>query len=136
MRLSLSDPKSEKVAREHTGKDGHKGAKFGHGGTGKGIVPEDPLLKKAIDKQLNANVSGARSTVSQGQCRILLGAYHPLMTYLTSDDNDATEGIPPKQPRAATLGRDRMDKKTYDTVSKLLSWHVSPIVASALAPYQ
>ena len=29
-----------------------------------------------------------------------------------------------------------MDKKTYATVSELLSRHVSPIVASALAPYQ
>ena len=29
-----------------------------------------------------------------------------------------------------------MDKKTYATVSELLSWHVSPVVASTLAPYK
>ena len=29
-----------------------------------------------------------------------------------------------------------MDKKTYATVSKVLTRHVSPIVASELAPYQ
>ena len=37
---------------------------------------------------------------------------------------------------AATLDRERIDKKTYATVSELLSWHVSPSLASALAPYQ
>eukprot|EP00579_Thalassiosira_antarctica_P012345 CAMPEP_0201910104 /NCGR_PEP_ID=MMETSP0903-20130614/1601_1 /ASSEMBLY_ACC=CAM_ASM_000552 /TAXON_ID=420261 /ORGANISM="Thalassiosira antarctica, Strain CCMP982" /LENGTH=1445 /DNA_ID=CAMNT_0048444699 /DNA_START=84 /DNA_END=4421 /DNA_ORIENTATION=- len=128
----------KKIAREHTGKDGRKGAIFERGGTGEGIVPEDPLLKSAMAEQPpNADGSGGGGTVvSQGRWRIPLGAYHPLMTYLTSDANNAVEGIPPEQLRAATLGRERMDKKTYATVSELLSRHVSPIVASALAPYQ
>ena len=76
-----------------------------------------------------------RITVSQGRWRIPLGAYHPLMTYLTSDANNTMEVIPPEQLCAATLGREHMDRKTYATVSELLSRHISPIVASALAPY-
>ena len=58
------------------------------------------------------------------------------MMYLTNDANNAMEAIPPEQLRAATLDIECMDKNTYATISELLSRHVLPIVASALAPYK
>jgi len=59
-------PQIKTIARELTGKDGRKVAKFERGGTGERIVPEDPLLKMAIAKQPNADGSGAGIIVSQG----------------------------------------------------------------------
>ena len=59
------------------------------------------------------------------------------MTYLTSSSSQhVVEGIPPEQLHAATLGRERMDKKSYATVSELRNRGVSKVVCEALAPYQ
>ena len=59
------------------------------------------------------------------------------MTYLTSSSSQhVVEGIPPEQLHAATLGRERMDKKSYATVSELRGRGVSKVVCEALAPYQ
>ena len=79
-----------------------------------------------------------------GKWRIPLGAYHPLMTYLTSTNchgiggggRDVIEGIPAEQLRMASIGRERMDKRAYATIEELLDRNVHPAIARALAPYQ
>ena len=98
---------------------------FECGGTGEEIVLKD-LSKFSLRNNLLVTGIMANSAES----------LPPLMAYLTSDGNNTLEGIPPEELRTATLSREHMDKKTYATVSKLLSRHVSPIVASAPAPYQ
>ena len=127
----------KKIARDHVGRDGRHGAVFERGGAGD-IVPDDPLLKSAASAEGEApNANGGAGAGQGGRWRIPLGAYHSLMTYLTSSGtNHAVEGIPSEQLRAATLGRERMDKKTYATVTQLVDRNVSPVVAAALAPYQ
>lgn len=124
----------KKISRGQVGRDGRNGAVFERGGPG-GIVPEDPLLRAAApDGPPGAN--GAAGA-GQGRWRIPLGSYHPLMTFLTADTGGhVVEGIPPEQLRAATLGRERMDKKAYPTVSDLVERNVAPVIAVALAPYQ
>lgn len=120
----------KKIAKDHIGKDGRKGAIFERGAGGEGIMPDDPSLKQAtvaLSEDGNANVG-------TGKWRIPLGAYQALFSYLTREGS--VEGIPPEQLRAATLGRERADKKEYPSVKSLLDRGVSPVVAEALAPYQ
>ncbi|KAL7535077.1 hypothetical protein ACHAXR_007092, partial [Thalassiosira sp. AJA248-18] len=131
----------KKIAREHIGRDDRKGAVFERGSMGEGIVPDDPILKNVTNSdeqqdELENSNNNASSSSGQGRWRIPLGAYHTLMTYLTSDRNNVVEGIPPEQLRAATLGRERQSKKDYATVDELLERGVSPVVCHALAPYQ
>jgi len=126
----------KKIARSHIGQNGRKGAIFERGSMGEGIVPDEPLLRNLTSSSEQANADGSANNAAQGKWRIPLGAYHTLMSYLTSDGQNVVEGIPSEQLRAATLGRERMDKKSYATVTELLSRKVSPVVCSALAPYQ
>ena len=122
----------KKIAREHVGREGRKGAIFERGSLGEGIVPDDPLLKQVTNSEGDAD----NSSQPTGRWRIPLGAYQQLMTYLISDRNNVVEGIPPEQLRAATLGRERQSKKEYAKVDELLKRLVSPSVCHALAPYQ
>ena len=136
----------KKIAREHVGQNGRKGAIFerGNGSSGsEGIIPDDPQLKNLTSSE----EGGIDQQQHKGKWRIPLGAYHSLMTYLTSSfhggdqqqqqqQQHIVEGIPPEQLRAATLGRERMDKKSHATVAELLKRGVSSVVCEALAPYQ
>lgn len=99
-----------------------------------GIAPADPLLNTPTEEN-SGNALGVDGSAGQGRWRIPLGAYHPLMTLLTSESKNWVEGIPIEQLRAATLGRERTEKK-FPTVRMLIRREVSPVVASALAPYQ
>jgi len=136
----------KKISRVHVGRDGRHGAVFERGGADDAaILPDDPLLRNAAaetaarDDGATAGGGSGGADAGAGRWRIPLGAYHPLMTFLTSGAGGASysvEGIPPEQLRAATLGRERMDKKTYATVGDLVRRNVSPVVATALAPYQ
>lgn len=72
----------KKIAREHLGKNGRKGAVFERGGAGEGIVPDEPLLRNLTEDA----PEGADAAV--GKWRIPLGAYHTLMTYLQSKGNN------------------------------------------------
>ena len=121
----------KKIARDHIGKDGRKGAIFERGAGGEGIMPDDPSLKQAT-AGLNNEEDG--NNVGKGKWRIPLGAYQALFSYLTREGS--VEGIQPEQLRVATLGRERADKKEYPSVKALLDYGVSSVVASALAPYQ
>ena len=126
----------KKIAKDHIGKDGRKGAIFERGADGKGILPDDPSLKQAtvgLDAN-NNNTTTTNTAAGMGKWRIPLGAYQALFSYLTREGS--VEGIPPEQLRAATLGRERADKKEYPSVKWLLDRGVSPVVAEALAPYQ
>ena len=96
-----------------------------------GIAVAEPLLKAPAEK----NGGNAFGSAGQGRWRIPLGAYQSLMTLLSSDRKNWVEGIPVEQLRAATLGRERTEKK-FPTVRMLIRREVSPVVASALAPYQ
>lgn len=125
----------KKIAKDHIGKDGRKGAIFERGAGGEGIMPDDPSLKQATAGLSNMNEDGSNSASAiQGKWRIPLGAYQALFTYLTREGH--VEGIPPEQLKAATLGRERADKKEYPSVKSLLDSGVSPVIAKALAPYQ
>ena len=96
---------------------------------------DDPILKSATNNE-EGNADN-NNNEGKGKWRIPLGAYHTLMTYLTSSSSQhVVEGIPPEQLHAATLGRERMDKKSYATVSELRDRGVSKVVCEALAPYQ
>lgn len=114
--------KIKKIAREHVGQGGRKGALFERGST----MPDDPVLKSAT--------SGYGDET--GKWRIPLGAYQALLTYLTSDPMNIVDGIPAEQLKAATLGRERMDRKDVPSVKALIRKGVFPGVAAALAPYQ
>ncbi len=114
--------KIKKIAREHVGQGGRKGALFERGST----MPDDPVLKSAT--------SGGGDDA--GKWRIPLGAYQALLTYLTSDPMNIVDGIPTEQLKAATLGRERMDRKDVPSVKALIKKGVFPSVAAALAPYQ
>mmetsp|Transcript_4105 Transcript_4105/g.9367 ORF Transcript_4105/g.9367 Transcript_4105/m.9367 type:complete len:1323 (-) Transcript_4105:34-4002(-) len=114
--------KIKKIAREHVGQGGRKGALFERGST----MPDDPVLKSAT----SGNGDEA------GKWRIPLGAYQALLTYLTSDPMNIVDGIPAEQLKAATLGRERMDRKDVPSVKALIRKGVFPGVAAALAPYQ
>jgi len=118
----------KKIAKEHVGQNGRKGAQNG------GITPDDPILKAAAAAA--SNTEGTADNIGKGKWRIPLGAYHTLMTYLHSFPQNVIDGIPSEQLRAATLGRERMDKKSYATVNELLDRGVSRVVCEALAPYQ
>lgn len=120
----------KKIARDHVGQGGRKGAVFERGAGGDGIVPDDPILKSAT-----ADIDNYGQQGGGGKWRIPLGAYQALMTFLTSDRKNVVEGIPPEQLRAATLGRERMDK-SYPKAKELISRGVGVGVAKALAPYQ
>jgi hypothetical protein len=109
----------KKIAREHVGQGGRKGAVYER----EGIVVDDPQLK------IEAPPGGG------GKWRIPLGAYQALLTYLTADKLNAVEGIPLEQLRAATLGRERY-KKDYPSAEELIKRGVHKSVANALAPYQ
>eukprot|EP00984_Skeletonema_dohrnii_P001085 scaffold339_cov132-Skeletonema_dohrnii-CCMP3373.AAC.8 len=125
----------KKIAKDHIGKDGRKGAIFERGADGKGILPDDPSLKQAtVGLDANNHNTTTNNTAGMGKWRIPLGAYQALFSYLTREGS--VEGIPPEQLRAATLGRERADKKEYPSVKWLLDRGVSPVVAEALAPYQ
>lgn len=125
----------KKIAKDHIGRDGRKGAIFERGAGGEGIMPDDPSLKQATAGLSNMNEDGSNSASAiQGKWRIPLGAYQALFTYLTREGH--VEGIPPEQLKAATLGRERADKKEYPSVKSLLDSGVSPVIAKALAPYQ
>jgi hypothetical protein len=121
----------KKIAKDHIGKDGRKGAIFERGAGGEGIMPDDPSLKQATAGLSNED---GNNNAPKGKWRIPLGAYQALFTYLTREGS--VEGIQPEQLRVATLGRERADKKEYPTVKSLLDRGVSPVVAAALAPYQ
>ena len=129
----------KKIARNCVGRNGRVGAVFERGGLES--LSDDPLLREQSSDGGDED-SGGDCVV--GKWRIPLGAYHPLMTYLTSPltyadgrgSRNVVEGIPPEQLRMATLGRERMDKKVHATVDELLSRNVAPGVARALAPYQ
>ena len=122
------------------------GAVFERGGLGS--LSDDPLLREqpagGCDEDGGADAAGAAPSSGQGKWRTPLGAYHPLMTYLTSPlasadgrgSRNVVGGIPPEQLRMATLGRERMDKRVHATVDGMLSRNVAPCVARALAPYQ
>ncbi len=138
----------KRIAREHIGRDGRRGAIFERSGN---IGGEDPMLKESVcsatlselqqppQAQLQPSYLGDGNT-QQGKWRIPLGAYYSLMTYLTTSSscslNYVVEGIPSEQLRVATLGRERMDKKSYVDASELISRNVVPTVCAALAPYQ
>ena len=93
-------------------------------------------MKSATNND-EGNADNNESQLGKGKWRIPLGAYHTLMTYLTSSSTqNIVEGIPPEQLHAATLGRERMDKKSYATVAELRNRGVSKVVCEALAPYQ
>ena len=139
----------KRIAREHIGRDGRQGAIFERSGNIGG--EEDPMLKESTStatstlsglqnhqqQQLQKQSSYLGDGNTQGKWRIPLGAYHSLMSYLTTcSQNYVVEGIPAQQLRVATLGRERMDKKSYATVSDLMSRRVVPTVCAALAPYQ
>jgi hypothetical protein len=114
----------KKIAKDHIGKDGRRGALFERGGI---ALPEDPALKS-----ITASEEGYRGG---GKWHIPLGAYHALMTYLTSDSTNVVEGIPTEQLRAATLGRERFEKD-FPSAEELVKRGVAKSVAYALAPYQ
>lgn len=130
----------KKIAKNHIGRDGRKGAIFERGIGGEGILPDDPTLKQAtagLSSEGGRNSGDSMNqpnSAGQGKWRIPLGAYQALFTYLTREGS--VEGIPPEQLRVATLGRERADKKEYPSVKHLLGSGVSPVVAKALAPYQ
>jgi hypothetical protein len=122
----------KKIAKDHVGKDGRMGALFERAG----IVPDDPALKG--NNNNGDNTLGGSSDDGYrggGKWRIPLGAYQPLMTYLSSLGNTIVEGIPSNQLQAATLGRERFEK-SYPTVDELVKRGVGKSVAHALAPYQ
>ncbi len=127
----------KKIAKDHIGKDGRRGAIFERGAGGEGIMPDDPSLKQAtvgLSSNNNEDGNNNNNNAAKGKWRIPLGAYQALFSYLTREGS--VEGIQPEQLRAATLGRERADKKEYPTVKSLLDRGVSPVVAAALAPYQ
>ena len=136
----------KKIARNCVGRNGRVGAVFERGGLES--LFDDPLLREQSsdggDEDCGGDAFGTAPPSGQGKWRIPLGAYHSLMTYLTSPltsadgrgSRNVVEGIPPEQLRMATLGRERMDKKVQATVDDLLSRNVAPGVARALAPYQ
>ena len=120
----------KKISKDHVGKDGRKGAIFERSG----ISFDDPALKNNATAS-NNNSGEGEGYKGGGKWRIPLGAYHPLMTYLTSLDNTIVEGIPSEQLRAATLGRERFEKD-FPTAEELIKRGVGKHVAKALAPYQ
>ncbi len=125
----------KKIAKDHIGKDGRRGAIFERGVGGEGIMPDDPSLKQATERLSNEDDgSNTNNSVGKGKWRIPLGAYQALFSYLTREGS--VEGIAPEQLRVATLGRERADKKEYPSVKWLLEKSVSTVVAEALAPYQ
>eukprot|EP00985_Skeletonema_marinoi_P014124 scaffold7100_cov138-Skeletonema_marinoi.AAC.5 len=107
----------EKIAKDHIGRDGRKGALFERGAGGEGIMPDDPSSEKATVGLTSNNEDGNTTNVT-GKWKIPLGAYQALFRYLTREGS--VEGIPPEQLRAATLGRERADKKEYPSVKSLL----------------
>ena len=119
----------KKISKDHVGKDGRKGAIFERSG----ISFDDPALKNNTTN--NNNTGEGDGYKGGGKWRIPLGAYHPLMTYLTSLDNTIVEGIPSEQLRAATLGRERFEKD-FPTAEELIKRGVGKHVAKSLAPYQ
>jgi len=120
-----------KIAKNHMGQGGRKGAIFKRGLSEKWILPDDPLLKLAF-----SNKSSDESVVGKGgKWLVPLGAYQALLTYLTSDQENDVIPIPPEQLHAVLLSRERL-KKNFPTVSELLRRGVNPRVAEALAPYQ
>ena len=124
----------KKIAKGHIGKDGRNGAVFER----VGILPDDPALKGSSIDNTNNNTLGGRNDQyyrSEGKWRIPLGAYQPLLTYLSSVTNTIVEGIPSEQLRAATLGRERF-QKGYPSAEDLVKRGVAESVARALAPYQ
>ncbi|KAL9184883.1 hypothetical protein ACHAXT_002660 [Thalassiosira profunda] len=119
----------KKISREHTGQHGRLGATFERGSGGAGIVPDDPLLR-------NSNSDEEAASEGRGRWRIPLGAYYALVTYLRGSGNHVIEQIPPAQLRAATLGRERQEKREFPKAAALVERGVYPAVARALAPYQ
>lgn len=120
----------KKIAKEHVGKDGRKGALFEK----VGILPDDPALKG----NENNNALGAVAEEGYkggGKWRIPLGAYQPLMVYLNTLEHTDVEGIPKEQLQAATFGRERFEKG-FPTAEELVRRGVGKTVAHALAPYQ
>ena len=78
-------PQIKKIAREHTGKDGRKGAIFKRGGTGEGFVLKD-LSKMAIAEQPTCHRDNDA----------FRWEFTPLMTHLASDADNVVEWIPPE----------------------------------------
>ena len=125
----------KKIARNCVGRNGRVGAVFERGGLES--LSDDPLLREQSsdggDEDCGGDAFGTAPPSGQGKWRIPLGAYHSLMTYLTSPltsadgrgSRNVVEGIPPEQLRMATLGRERMDKKVHATVDELLSRNVA-----------
>lgn len=103
------------IAKDHIGMDGRKGAIFERVASGEGIMPDDLSMKQATMVGLSED---GNANVEAGKWRIPLGAYQALFSYLTREGS--VEGIPPEQLRAATLGRERADKKQYPSVKSLL----------------
>ncbi|KAL3784661.1 hypothetical protein HJC23_012177 [Cyclotella cryptica] len=127
----------KKIAKDHMGQGGRRGAVFERGSGGEGILPEDPLLKHTSfhDSATTTATTTNNNNNGGGKWRIPLGAYQALLTYLTQDKRNIVEGIPPEQLRAATLGRERF-QKNFPTSHELIQRGVHPGVAGALAPYQ
>ena len=94
-------------------------------------MPDDPILRSAA-----AAASPGNGPEEGGKWRIPLGAYHSLVSYLTTDPTNYVNGIPMEQLRAATLGRERMDRTDFPSAKELVRRGVFPAVSSALAPYQ
>ena len=105
------------IAKDHVGKDGRKGAIFERGAGGEGIMPDDPSLTEQATAGLNEY--GNNANAGTGKWRIPLGAYQALCRYLIQQE-EIVKGIPPEQLRAATLVRERADKKEYPSVKSLL----------------
>ncbi|KAL3816466.1 hypothetical protein ACHAXA_009891 [Cyclostephanos tholiformis] len=131
----------KKIARNCIGRDGRRGAVYERGGIES--LSDEPALRDEGSSDVDFGTES--NSVGRGKWRIPLGAYHPLMTYLTSttttspfggNGRNVVEGIPPEQLRMASLGRERMDKSTHATVEELITRNVHPAVARALAPYQ
>jgi hypothetical protein len=120
-----------KIAKNHIGKGGRRGASFQCGFCIKGILPDDPIFNQAFSNKSTAE------DVMKKACKwhVPLGAYQALVTYLTSDPENDVIPIPPEQLHEVLLSRERL-KKNFPTVSDLLKRGVNARVAQALAPYQ
>ena len=127
----------KKIAKEHVGKDGRFGAIYERG-AGIESMSDDPLLREQMSDSTTVGNVDATGGGGGGKWRIPLGAYQSLYSYLFASKGQRDEIIPiPYQTRnMATIGRERMDKKSHTTVDELLLKNVAPTVARSLAPYQ
>ena len=104
----------KKIARNCVGRNGRVGAVFERGGLES--LSDDPLLREqpagGCNEDGGADAAGAAPSSGQGKWRTPLGAYHPLMTYLTSplasaDGRGSRNVVGGITPRAAQDGHPR-----------------------------